>query len=414
MFDLAKIRNDFPILSRKVHGQPLVYFDNAATSQKPTAVISSITDYYDRYNSNVHRGVHTLSGEATDAYEGARAQIGRWFGITDPGEVILLRGATEALNLVANIIAGELKHGDVILVGETEHHANIVPWQQLESRLGVTVVPVPADSTGMLDLKAAKALCEKHPVAVIAIGHVSNAIGALNDVEGFIALAKENSAYSVIDGAQAAPHMLVNVKNLQADFYTVSAHKCCGPTGIGVLFGRRELLERLPPWQGGGDMIDRVSFRGTTYNELPWKFEAGTPNIADTIGFSAALRYLESIDFAAAIAHEKKVHEYLIDSMLNRNTVDVLGNPEQWVSVCSFNVKGSHPTDVGTLPTNLVWPFVPAITVRCQQWSTLGYQVLFEPRSLSITQSRRLIVFLMRSIASQGCSRADDSLRRIS
>ena len=349
MFDIAKIRDDFPILSRKIHGQPLVYFDNAATSQKPTAVINSITDYYDSYNSNVHRGVHTLSGEATDAYEGARAQIGRWFGITDPGEVILLRGATEALNLVANTIAGELKYGDVILVGETEHHANIVPWQQLESRLGVTVVPVPADSTGMLDLKAAKALCGKHPVAVIAIGHVSNAIGALNDVEGFIALAKENSAYSVIDGAQAAPHMLVNVKNLQADFYAVSAHKCCGPTGIGVLFGRRELLERLPPWQGGGDMIDRVSFSGTTYNELPWKFEAGTPNIADTIGFSAALRYLESIDFAAAIAHEKKVHEYLIDSMLNRNTIDVLGNPEQWVSVCSFNVKGSHPTDVGTL-----------------------------------------------------------------
>lgn len=349
MFDLAKIRDDFPILSRKVHGQPLVYFDNAATSQKPTAVINSITDYYDRYNSNVHRGVHTLSGEATDAYEGARAQIGRWFGITDPGEVILLRGATEALNLVANTIAGELKSGDVILVGETEHHANIVPWQQLESRLGVTVVPIPVDSTGMLDLKAAKTLCEKHPVAVIAIGHVSNAIGALNNVEGFIALAKENSAYSVIDGAQAAPHMLVNVKNLQADFYAVSAHKCCGPTGIGVLFGRRELLERLPPWQGGGDMIDRVSFSGTTYNELPWKFEAGTPNIADTIGFSAALGYLESIDFAAAIAHENKVHQYLIDSMLNRNTVDVLGNPEQWVSVCSFNVKGSHPTDVGTL-----------------------------------------------------------------
>ena len=349
MFDLAQIRDDFPILSRKVHGQPLVYFDNAATSQKPTAVINSITDYYDRYNSNVHRGVHTLSGEATDAYEGARARIGRWFGITDPGEVILLRGATEALNLVANTIAGELKSGDVILVGETEHHANIVPWQQLESRLGVMVVPVPVDSTGMLDLKAAKTLCGKHPVAVIAIGHVSNAIGALNDVEGFIALAKENSAYSVIDGAQAAPHMLVNVKNLQADFYAVSAHKCCGPTGIGALFGRRELLERLPPWQGGGDMIDRVSFSGTTYNELPWKFEAGTPNIADTIGFSAALRYLESIDFAAAIAHENKVHEYLIDSMLNRNTIDVLGNPEQWVSVCSFNVKGSHPTDVGTL-----------------------------------------------------------------
>ena len=349
MFDLAQIRDDFPILSREVHGHPLVYFDNAATSQKPTAVINSIKDYYDRYNSNVHRGVHTLSGEATDAYEGARAQIGRWFGITDPGEVILLRGATEALNLVANTIATELKHGDVILVGETEHHANIVPWQQLESRLGVKVVPIPVDSSGVLNLEAAKTLCGKHPVAVIAIGHVSNAIGALNDVEGFIALANENNAYSVIDGAQAAPHMLVNVKNLQADFYAVSAHKCCGPTGIGALFAKRELLERLPPWQGGGDMIDRVSFSGTTYNELPWKFEAGTPNIADTVGFSAALRYLESIDFAAAIAHENQVHEYLISSMQSRNTVDILGNPERWVSVCSFNVKGSHPTDVGTL-----------------------------------------------------------------
>ena len=349
MFDLAQIRDDFPILSREVHGHPLVYFDNAATSQKPTAVINSIKDYYDRYNSNVHRGVHTLSGEATDAYEEARAQIGRWFGITDPGEVILLRGATEALNLVANTVVTELKHGDVILVGETEHHANIVPWQQLESRLGVKVVPIPVDSSGVLDLEAAKTLCGKHPVAVIAIGHVSNAIGALNDVEGFIALANENKAYSVIDGAQAAPHMLVNVKNLQADFYAVSAHKCCGPTGIGALFAKRELLERLPPWQGGGDMIDRVSFSGTTYNELPWKFEAGTPNIADTVGFSAALRYLESIDFAAAIAHENQVHEYLISSMRSRNTVDILGNPERWVSVCSFNVKGSHPTDVGTL-----------------------------------------------------------------
>ncbi|HBX26478.1 MAG TPA: cysteine desulfurase CsdA [Gammaproteobacteria bacterium] len=349
MFDLVKIRDDFPILSREVHGKPLVYFDNAATSQKPTAVINSISEYYDHYNSNVHRGVHTLSGEATDAYEGARVAIGRWFGITDPGEVILLRGATEALNLVANTIAGELNHGDVILVGETEHHANIVPWQQLESRLDVKVVPIPVNSTGMLDLDAAKKLCGKYPVAVIAIGHVSNAIGSLNDVEGFISLANENNAFSVIDGAQAAPHMLVNVKNLQADFYAVSAHKCCGPTGIGALFARRELLERLPPWQGGGDMIDRVSFSGTTYNELPWKFEAGTPNIADTIGFSAALQYLQSIDFAAAIAHENKVHEYLIDSMLSRNTIDVLGKPERWVSVCSFNVKGSHPTDVGTL-----------------------------------------------------------------
>ena len=349
MFDLARVRGDFPILGREVHGQPLVYFDNAATSQKPTRVIESISDYYDRYNSNVHRGVHTLSGEATDAYEGARTRIGRWFGVEDPGEIILLRGATEALNLVANTLVDSLKPGDVILVGETEHHANIVPWQQLEARIGVRVIPIPVDPSGALSLESAKTLCSKHPVAVIAVGHVSNAIGALNDVQGFVTLAQENDAYSVIDGAQAAPHMMVNVKELNADFYAVSAHKCCGPTGIGVLLGRRDLLERLPPWQGGGDMIDRVSFSGTTYNELPWKFEAGTPNIADTIGFATALDYLESIDFKGAVEHEHRVHSHLTEAMLSRDKVDVLGHPDHWVSVCSFNVKGAHPTDVGTL-----------------------------------------------------------------
>ena len=349
MFDLARVRSDFPILAREVHGQPLVYFDNAATSQKPIRVIESISDYYDRYNSNVHRGVHTLSGEATDAYEGARARIGRWFGVEDPGEIILLRGATEALNLVANTLVDSLKPGDVILVGETEHHANIVPWQQLEARIGVRVIPIPVDPSGALSLESAKTLCSEHPVAVIAVGHVSNAIGALNDVQGFVTLAQENDAYSVIDGAQAAPHMMVNVKELNADFYAVSAHKCCGPTGIGVLLGRRDLLERLPPWQGGGDMIDRVSFSGTTYNELPWKFEAGTPNIADTIGFATALDYLESIDFKGAVEHEHRVHSHLTEAMLSRDKVDVLGHPDHWVSVCSFNVKGAHPTDVGTL-----------------------------------------------------------------
>ncbi|MGA0938435.1 MAG: aminotransferase class V-fold PLP-dependent enzyme [Litorivicinaceae bacterium] len=349
MFDLARVRSDFPILAREVHGQPLVYFDNAATSQKPTRVIESISDYYDRYNSNVHRGVHTLSGEATDAYEGARARIGRWFGVEDPGEIILLRGATEALNLVANTLVDSLRPGDVILVGETEHHANIVPWQQLEARIGVRVIPIPVDPSGALSLESAKTLCSEHPVAVIAVGHVSNAIGALNDVQGFVTLSQENEAYSVIDGAQAAPHMMVNVKELNADFYAVSAHKCCGPTGIGVLLGRRDLLERLPPWQGGGDMIDRVSFSGTTYNELPWKFEAGTPNIADTIGFATALDYLESIDFKGAVEHEHRVHSHLTEAMLSRDKVDVLGHPDHWVSVCSFNVKGAHPTDVGTL-----------------------------------------------------------------
>ena len=349
MFDLARVRSDFPILSREVHGQPLVYLDNAATSQKPTQVIESISDYYDRYNSNVHRGVHTLSGEATDAYEGARARIGQWFGIDDTGEVILLRGATEALNLVANTLSTRLKSGDVVLVGETEHHANIVPWQQLESRIGIRVIPIPVDATGALSLESTRTLCQEHAVKVIAVGHVSNAIGALNDVKGFIELAKENDAFSVIDGAQAAPHMRVNVKDLEPDFYAVSAHKCCGPTGIGVLLGRRELLEALPPWQGGGDMIDRVSFSGTTYNELPWKFEAGTPNIADTIGFAKALDYLESIDFDGAVAHEHRVHQHLIEAMLSRDKVDVLGHPAHWVSVCSFNVKGAHPTDVGTL-----------------------------------------------------------------
>lgn len=349
MFDCEKVRADFPILSRQIHSQPLVYFDNAATSQKPKAVIQAISDYYTGYNSNVHRGVHTLSGEATDAYEGARARIGRWFGTEDTGEIILLRGATEALNLVAASLAHNLNSGDVILVGTTEHHANIVPWQQLETSIGIKIVPIPVDSRGTLSLDKARELTRNNRVKVIAIGHVSNAIGAVNDAAGFVSLAREINAFSVIDGAQAAPHMRVNCALLGADFYVLSAHKCCGPTGIGVLIGRRALLDELPPWQGGGDMIDRVSFSGTTYNELPWKFEAGTPNIAGTIGFAAALDYLEKIDFDGAIAHENRVHRHLIKAMKSRKSVKLLGDPENWVSVCSFNIKGAHPNDVGTL-----------------------------------------------------------------
>jgi cysteine desulfurase/selenocysteine lyase len=349
MFDCEKVRADFPILSRQIHSQPLVYFDNAATSQKPKAVIQAISDYYTGYNSNVHRGVHTLSGEATDAYEGARARIGRWFGTEDTGEIILLRGATEALNLVAASLAHNLNSGDVILVGTTEHHANIVPWQQLETSIGIKIVPIPVDSRGTLSLDKARELTRNNRVKVIAIGHVSNAIGAVNDAAGFVSLAREINAFSVIDGAQAAPHMRVNCALLGADFYVLSAHKCCGPTGIGVLIGRRALLDELPPWQGGGDMIDRVSFSGTTYNELPWKFEAGTPNIAGTIGFAAALDYLEKIDFDGAIAHENRVHRHLIKAMKSRKSVELLGDPENWVSVCSFNIKGAHPNDVGTL-----------------------------------------------------------------
>jgi len=349
MFDLTQVRADFPILQRQVHGQPLVYFDNAATSQKPQAVLDAVAHYYERINSNVHRGVHTLSGEATDAYEGARVRIGQWFGVTDPGEIILLRGATEGLNLVANVLASRLSAGDVILVGETEHHANIVPWQQLATRMGVVVEKIPVNERGELSLEAATESCAAGRVKVIAVGHVSNAIGAVNDVAGFIQLARQQGAYSVIDGAQAAPHLRVNLQALQPDFYAVSGHKLCAPTGIGVLFGRRALLDELPPWQGGGDMIDRVSFSGTTFNVLPWKFEAGTPNIADTIGFAAALDYLEHIDFDGALAHEDALHHHLIAAMATREKVQILGHPTRWVSVCSFNVAGAHPTDVGTL-----------------------------------------------------------------
>lgn len=349
MFDVQSVRAAFPILAREVHGQPLVYFDNAATSQKPQRVLDAIARYYTEINANVHRGVHTLSGEATDAYEGARARIGQWFGVTDPGEIILLRGATEGLNLVAQVLAGQLTAGDEVLVGETEHHANIVPWQQLAATKGVIVTKIPVDADGTLSLTAAKALVRQGKTKVIAVGHVSNAIGAVNDMAGFIQLAHDIGAYSVVDGAQAAPHLRVNVPALGADFYAVSAHKMCGPTGIGVLFGRRALLETLPPWQGGGDMIDRVSFSGTTYNVLPWKFEAGTPNIADAIGFAAALDYLESIDFDGAVEHEARLHSALIEAMRTRPQVQLLGQPEHWVSVCSFNVVGAHPTDVGTL-----------------------------------------------------------------
>ena len=349
MFDLARVRDDFPILSREVNGQPLVYFDNAATSQKPTTVIESISDYYDRYNSNVHRGVHTLSGEATDAYEGARARIGQWFGVEDTGEVILLRGATEALNLVANALSTRLKSGDVVLVGETEHHANIVPWQQLESRIGIQVIPIPVDVTGTLCLESAKNLCREHTVAVIAIGHVSNAIGAINDVAGFIQLASDINAFSVIDGAQAAPHMRVNVKDLHADFYAVSAHKCCGPTGIGVLIGQRGLLESLPPWQGGGDMIAKVTFEKTTYQDPPYRFEAGTPPIVQAIGLGAAVKYVEGLGMRNIAAHEHGILAYAHQQLADIEGYHEVGTAPDKAAIISFLVDGLHPFDVAAV-----------------------------------------------------------------
>ena len=348
-FDVNNIRKNFPILKKQVNNKPLVYFDNAATSQTPSQVTDALINFYNSQNSNIHRGIHTLSNLATDAYESARLRIGRWFGVNKESEIILLRGATEGLNLVAHTLKTQLKSGQTILVGESEHHANIVPWQQISQSGQFNVEPIPMEKSGKLSVSWTKSRCKKGDIGVIAIGHVSNAIGCINDVEAFIELAKTYGAFSVLDGAQSAPHMRVDLSRIRPDFYAISGHKMCGPTGVGVLFGQESLLEKLPPWQGGGDMIETVSFKGTTYNKLPWKFEAGTPNIAGAIGFSAALDFLEKIDFTSALEHEKRIHTILIDGLRNKSDVTILGNPSDGVSVCSFNVKNTNPSDIATL-----------------------------------------------------------------
>lgn len=346
--DIEKIRADFPILSRKVNGHPLVYFDNAATSQTPKTVIDAIVEYYEGYNANIHRGVHSLSQEATDAYEEARETIRDHFNAKKKEEIIFTSGTTHGINLVANGFASELKAGDEVMVSALEHHSNIVPWQMLCEKTGAKLKVIPMTESGELDIEAFEDLLSEN-TKLVFVNHVSNALGTINPIETIITEAHQKGAVVLIDGAQAAPHIKADVQALDVDFYVVSGHKMCGPTGVGVLYGKEEWLNKLPPYQGGGEMIDQVTFEKTTYAGLPHKFEAGTPNICGGIAFGKAIDYLNEIGFETIAAYEHELLTYATAQLLEIEGVKIYGTSKEKTAVISFNIEGIHPYDIGTI-----------------------------------------------------------------
>lgn len=346
--DLNTIRADFPILSRKVNGQDLVYLDNAATSQTPTQVIDVIADYYQSYNANIHRGVHTLSQEATDKFEQARQSIQNHFNIRKSHEVIFTSGTTHSINLVAFGFGTILDPGDEVIVSTLEHHANIVPWQMMCERSGAILRVIPMTDDGTLDMHAYKELLNKK-TKLVFVNHVSNALGTINPIKEIINKAHKVGAAVLVDGAQACGHIKPNLKKLDVDFYTVSAHKLCGPTGIGMLYGKEKWLNKLPPYQGGGEMIEEVTFEKTTYADLPHKFEAGTPNICGGIAFGAALDYMNAIGFEAIGSYEDELLQYANEQLTQIEGLRIYGDNKQKTAVISFNIDSIHPYDVGTL-----------------------------------------------------------------
>ena len=348
MFDVNNIRKDFPILSRTVNGQPLVYFDNAATSQTPNQVIDVIADYYRNYNANIHRGVHTLSQEATDAYEAARNTIKSHFNAAHAHEIIMTSGTTHSINIIASGYTQLLKKGDELIVSAMEHHSNIVPWQMLCERTGAILKVIPMNHSGVLEMDVFNGLlCEK--TKLVFVNHVSNALGTVNPIEEIIKQAHAVDAKVLVDGAQAAPHIKADVQALDVDFYVTSAHKLCGPTGVGMLYGKENILNLLPPYQGGGEMIAEVRFEKTTYADLPHKFEAGTPNIAGGIAFGAALDYMNGIGLEAIATYEQELLDYGTDKLKAIEGVKIYGEAPQKTAVISFNVNEIHPYDIGSI-----------------------------------------------------------------
>lgn len=348
VFDILTIRKDFPILNRKVNGKPLVYLDNAATSQTPKSVIDAIVDYYSRYNSNIHRGVHTLSQEATDIYEEARNKIQKHFNARKRHEIIFTPGTTHGINLVASGFSSLLNKGDEILVSALEHHSNIVPWQMLCERTGAKLKVIPMDLEGNLVMQAYHELLNPKTKLVFCT-HVSNALGTINPIKEIIEAAHKVGAAVLLDGAQAAPHIKADVQQLDVDFYVVSGHKMCGPTGIGILYGKEEWLNKLPPYQGGGEMIEEVTFEKTTYAGLPHKFEAGTPNICGGIALGAALDYMNSIGFDAIAEYENELLRYATEELLAIDGLKIYGSSPKKTAVVSFNIEGIHPYDIGSI-----------------------------------------------------------------
>lgn len=348
-FPISEIRKDFPILQREVNGHPLVYFDNAATSQTPQQVIDVIVEYYQKYNANIHRGVHTLSQEATGAYEKAREKIRAHFNAKKAFEIIFTAGTTHAINLVASGYTQILKEGDEVIVSALEHHSNIVPWQMMCQKTGASLKVIPMQENGELDMNSFDTLLNE-ATKLVFVNHVSNALGTINPIEEIIYKAHSVGAKVLVDGAQAAPHIQADVQALDVDFYTVSAHKICGPTGVGVLYGKEALLEMLPPYQGGGEMIAEVRFENTTYAGLPHKFEAGTPNICGGIAFGAALDYMHNIGFEAIAFYENELLEYATNELNKIEGTRIFGtSTDKKTAVISFNFEGIHPYDVGTI-----------------------------------------------------------------
>jgi cysteine desulfurase/selenocysteine lyase len=348
MLDIQKIRSDFPILSRKVNGKPLVYFDNAATSQKPQVVIDAEANYYKEMNANIHRGVHTLSQLSTDAYEASRLKIQKHINAKYSHEVLFTSGTTHGINLVANGFASFLKDSDEVMVSALEHHSNIVPWQMLCEKTGAKLVVIPMNENGeLITSEYERLLSDK--TKIVTVNHISNALGTINPIRWMIEKAHEVGAAVLIDGAQAMPHLKPDVQDLDCDFYVFSGHKICGPTGTGILYGKEAWLNKLPPYQGGGEMIATVSFEKTTYAELPHKFEAGTPNIAGGIVLGTAIDYLNEIGFDTIAAYEHELLEYGTKKLLEIDKLKIYGTSSKKTSVISFNVGDIHPYDIGTI-----------------------------------------------------------------
>ena len=347
MFPIEKIRANFPILQRAVNGKPLIYFDNAATSQTPKIVIDAIVDYYSNYNANIHRGVHTLSQEATDKYEQARETLKTHFNAKYACEMIFTSGTTHSINIVASGFSSLLKKGDEVIVSALEHHSNIVPWQMLCDKTGAKLNVIPMNEDGALIMSSYDELLSNNTKLVFC-NHISNALGTINPIEEIIKKAHHVGAAVLIDGAQSTPHMKVDFQKLNVDFYVTSAHKICGPTGVGLLYGKKEWLEKLPPYQGGGEMIETVTFKKTTYAGLPHKFEAGTPNICGGIAFGVAINYMNSIGFDAINKYEQELLEYGTQELLKINELKIYGTSKK-TSVISFNVGAIHPYDIGSI-----------------------------------------------------------------
>lgn len=348
-FPVEKIRKDFPILAEQVHGRPLVYLDNAATTQKPFVVLEAVDRYYRQANANVHRGVHTLSDRATEAYENARESVRRFINARETNEIVFVRGATEGINLVAQSYGrGHVRAGDEILLTVLEHHANIVPWQLLCEEVGARLRVVPISTNGELDLEIfAESINSR--TRLVAVTHVSNAIGTVNPIKRLVEIAHAHGVPVLADGAQAAPHMAVDVAALDCDFYVFSGHKLYGPTGIGVLYGKARLLEQMPPFQGGGEMIEQVRFERTTYAPPPQKFEAGTPHIAGAVGLAAAIEYIEQLGISRISAHEQAMTDYALRILTEIPGLQIIGTPSHRAGIISFALEGIHPHDIGTI-----------------------------------------------------------------